>query len=65
MTDRGVALSHDPTTLHVETARNLTMRLLDDPAFSTAAAEVASEMAAQPSPAAIIARGEQTSPVSG
>jgi UDP:flavonoid glycosyltransferase YjiC (YdhE family) len=59
VSDRGVGLSHDPATLDVETARTLIMRLLDEPAFRAAAAEVAAEMASQPSPAAIIARVEQ------
>ena len=59
VSDRGVGLSHDPTTLDVETARTLIMRLLDEPAFGAAAAEVAAEMASQPSPAAIIGRVEE------
>ena len=58
VTDRGVGLSHDPTTLDVGTARTLVTRLLDEPAFRTAAAEVAAEIASQPSPAAIVARVE-------
>ena len=57
--DRGVGLAHDPTTLDVATARTLIKRLLDEPAFGAAAAEVAAEMASQPSPAAIIARVEE------
>ena len=56
--ERGVGLSHDPTTLDVATAQTLVRRLLEEPAFATAAAEVAAEMAAQPSPAAIVRRVE-------
>jgi UDP:flavonoid glycosyltransferase YjiC (YdhE family) len=56
--DRGVGLSHDPTTLDVGTARALVLRLLEEPGFRTAAVEVAAEMAGQPSPAAVIARVE-------
>lgn len=59
VSDRGVGLSHDPTTLDVDTARTLITRLLDEPTFGTAAAEVAAEIAAQPSPAAIIGRVEE------
>lgn len=59
VSDRGVGLAHDPTTLDVGTARTLIARLLDEPSFATAAAEVAAEMASQPSPAAIITRVEQ------
>jgi UDP:flavonoid glycosyltransferase YjiC (YdhE family) len=59
VSDRGVGLAHDPVTLDVATARSLTLRLLEEPAFATAAAEVAAEMARQPSPAAVIARVEQ------
>jgi UDP:flavonoid glycosyltransferase YjiC (YdhE family) len=58
VSDRGVGLEHDPKTLDVETARSLVVRLLDEPAFAAAAAEVASEMASQPSPAAIVTRVE-------
>jgi UDP:flavonoid glycosyltransferase YjiC (YdhE family) len=57
--DRGVGLSHDPATLDEPTARELIDRLLHDPAFVRRAAEVREEMAAQPSPARIIARVEQ------
>lgn len=59
VSDRGVGLSHDPTTLDVETARSLTMRLLDEPTFSTEAAAVEAEMDRQPSPASIIRRVEE------
>lgn len=59
VSDRGVGLAHDPTTLDVETARELVLRLLEEPAFTTAAAEVAAEMATQPSPAAVVARVEE------
>lgn len=55
---RGVGLAHDPTTLDAPTARDLVRRLLDEPSFATAATEVAAEMAAQPSPAAIVRRVE-------
>ena len=54
VSERGAGLAHDPTTLDVGTARTLIERLLDEPSFATAAAEVAAEMASQPSPAAII-----------
>ena len=58
VSDRGVGLEHDPTTLDVATARSLVRRLLEEPAFAAAAAEVAAEMATQPSPAAVVARVE-------
>lgn len=58
VSDRGVGLEHDPRTLDVPTARSLVRQLLDEPAFAAAAAEVAAEMATQPSPAAIVARVE-------
>lgn len=54
--DRGLGLSHDPATLDVETVRRLVGRLLDEPAFRTAAAEVGAEIAGQPSPAEVMAR---------
>ncbi len=57
--DRGVGLSHDPTTIDPPTARRLIERLLDEPGFSTAAAEVRAEIARQPSPARIVARVEE------
>ena len=56
---RGVGLSHDPATLDVATARRLVERLLDDPAYAAAAAEVREEMAGQPSPARIVERVEE------
>lgn len=56
--DRGVGLAHDPTTLDVATARELVSRVLDEPAFTAAARDVAAEMAAQPSPARVVARLE-------
>jgi UDP:flavonoid glycosyltransferase YjiC (YdhE family) len=59
VSDRGVGLAHDPATLDVPTARTLVARLLDEPAFAAAATEVATEMAAQPSPAAIVRRVEE------
>jgi UDP:flavonoid glycosyltransferase YjiC (YdhE family) len=52
--DRGVGLSHDPATVDVETVRSMVRRLLTEDAFRTAAAQVRAEMAAQPSPSAII-----------
>jgi hypothetical protein len=54
--DRGVGMSHDPAALDVETMRRLVDRLLTEPAFGAAAAEVSREIAGQPSPAAVIAR---------
>ena len=58
VSDRGVGLEHDPATLDVATATSLVRRLLEEPRFVTAAAEVAAEMATQPSPAAVVARVE-------
>ena len=54
--DRGVGLSHDPATVDVPTVRKMVRQLLEDSSFRTAAAEVRAEMAAQPSPADVIAR---------
>ncbi len=54
---RGVGLSHDPATVDVPTVRELVRQLLDDASFRTAAAEVRAEMAEQPSPAEVLARG--------
>ena len=59
VSERGVGLEHDPATLDVATARTLVRRLLAEPAFARAAAEVAAEMAAQPSPAAVVGRVER------
>ena len=59
VSERGVGLSHDPTTLDVETVRALVLRLLEEPSFREAAGEVAAEMAQQPSPATIIGRVER------
>jgi UDP:flavonoid glycosyltransferase YjiC (YdhE family) len=53
---RGVGLSHDPSTVDAATVRASARRLLDEPAFAEAAAEVRDEMATQPSPATIIDR---------
>ena len=55
--DRGVGLSHDPSTVDAETVRTMVHRLLTEDAFRVAAQEVRAEMATQPSPSAII---EQT-----
>lgn len=52
--DRGVGLSHDPATVDVETVRTMVERLLTEDAFRTAAAQVRTEMATQPSPSAIV-----------
>lgn len=52
--DRGVGLSHDPATVDVETVRSMVARLLTEDTFRTAARQVRAEMAAQPSPSAII-----------
>lgn len=65
VSDRGVGLEHDPKTLDVQTARSLVVRLLEEPAFAAAAAEVATEMASQPSPAAIVTRVEDVLAASG
>ncbi|SDT38683.1 nucleotide disphospho-sugar-binding domain-containing protein [Microlunatus soli] len=54
--DRGVGLSHDPATVDVDTVRELVDRLLSERSFADAAAEVSAEMAAQPSPAIVLAR---------
>ncbi|CAM05366.1 nucleotide disphospho-sugar-binding domain-containing protein [Saccharopolyspora erythraea] len=54
--DRGVGLSLDPATADVETVREMVRRLLEEPRFSSAAAEVAEEMAGQPSPSEVVAR---------
>ncbi|GAA4861004.1 salmochelin biosynthesis C-glycosyltransferase IroB [Saccharopolyspora rosea] len=54
--ERGVGLSHDPTTVDVDTVRELAGRLLTEPAFAAAAEEVSAEMAAQPAPTAVIER---------
>lgn len=53
---RGVGLSHDPSAIDVPTVRALAERLLTEPAFAGAAAEVAAEMATQPSPSTVIER---------
>ncbi|WP_028926486.1 nucleotide disphospho-sugar-binding domain-containing protein [Pseudonocardia acaciae] len=53
---RGVGLSHDPAAIDVPTVRALAQRLLDEPAFARAAAEVRAEMATQPSPSTVIDR---------
>ncbi|QUH04619.1 DUF1205 domain-containing protein [Saccharopolyspora erythraea] len=54
--DRGVGLSLDPATADVATVREMVRRLLDEPGFSSAAAEVAEEMAGQPSPSEVVER---------
>ncbi|MBN9739847.1 glycosyl transferase [Amycolatopsis sp. A1MSW2902] len=54
--ERGVGLSHDPSAVDVETMRKLVRQVLEDDAFSTAAAEVRVEIAGQPSPSDVIAR---------
>ncbi len=54
--ERGVGLSHDPTTVDVATIRTSVGRLLTEEAFATAAGEVRAEMATQPSPAAVVER---------
>lgn len=53
---RGVGVSHDPAAIDVPTVRALAERLLTEPAFADAAAEVAAEMATQPSPSTVIER---------
>ncbi|MCD2194730.1 DUF1205 domain-containing protein [Actinomycetospora endophytica] len=54
--ERGVGLSDDPTTVDAATVRGHVERLLTEESFRTAAAEVRAEMAAQPSPAAVVER---------
>jgi UDP:flavonoid glycosyltransferase YjiC (YdhE family) len=51
-----VGLSHDPTTVDVATLRASVQRLLTEEAFATGAGQVRAEMAAQPSPAAVVER---------
>jgi UDP:flavonoid glycosyltransferase YjiC (YdhE family) len=53
---RGVGVSHDPKTVDAATLRASVGRLLTEEAFATAAGEVRAEMAAQPSPAAVVER---------
>ncbi|WP_181012457.1 MULTISPECIES: nucleotide disphospho-sugar-binding domain-containing protein [unclassified Streptomyces] len=54
--DRKVGLSLAPGTADVPSLRALAERLLDEEAFARTAAAVRDEMAAQPSPAAIVER---------
>ncbi|MBP2471973.1 UDP:flavonoid glycosyltransferase YjiC (YdhE family) [Crossiella equi] len=54
--DRGVGLRHDPATADVPGIRALVGRLLHEDGFRHAAAEVAAEMAVQPSPASVLDR---------
>ncbi|MFE3174964.1 glycosyltransferase [Amycolatopsis sp. NPDC059090] len=54
--ERGVGLSHDPATVDAETIRKLVRQLLEEDAFSSAAAEVRAEIAGQASPSDVIAR---------
>lgn len=54
--DRGVGLSHDPTTIDADTAGALIKRVLEEPTFAAAAREVRAELVSQPSPAAIVDR---------
>lgn len=54
--DRGVGLTQDPATAEVEPVRALVGRLLTEDGFRAAAAEVAAEMATQPSPSAVLER---------
>jgi UDP:flavonoid glycosyltransferase YjiC (YdhE family) len=60
--DRGVGLSHDPTTVDAATVRTSVERLLSEPAFAAAAREVSAEMARQPSPSVVIERLTGTLP---
>ncbi|MBV9845623.1 MAG: DUF1205 domain-containing protein [Kutzneria sp.] len=53
---RGVGLACQPAEATVPTVRELVDRLLNEPAFRTAAGEVSAEMATQPSPATVIER---------
>lgn len=54
--DSKAGLSLPYAEIDVGTTRRLVVRLLDDPAYATAAAAVGAEMAAQPSPASVIDR---------
>lgn len=54
--DRGVGLAHDPSTVDTEVVRGLVRRLLDEPEFGKAAAEVRAELATQPTPTSVITR---------
>lgn len=54
--ERGVGLSHDPSTVDVATVRKLVSRLLEEESFRRAAEEVLGEMRGQPSPAEVVAR---------
>jgi UDP:flavonoid glycosyltransferase YjiC (YdhE family) len=54
--ERGVGLSHDPTTATPAAVRELAERLLGEPSFAAAAREVSVEMAGQPNPSSIIDR---------
>ncbi|MGV9299279.1 glycosyltransferase [Amycolatopsis sp. NPDC003676] len=54
--ERGVGLSHDPSTVDVETLGKLVRQLLEEDSFAAAAAEVRKEIAGQPSPSDVIAR---------
>jgi UDP:flavonoid glycosyltransferase YjiC (YdhE family) len=60
--DRGVGLSHDPTTVDAATVRASVERLLGEPTFAAAAREVSAEMARQPSPSVVIERLTGTLP---
>jgi UDP:flavonoid glycosyltransferase YjiC (YdhE family) len=53
---RGVGFQCDAATTDAATLRGLMERLLTEPAFAQAAAEVRDEMARQPSPSAVIER---------
>jgi UDP:flavonoid glycosyltransferase YjiC (YdhE family) len=54
--DRGVGLSQEPAEATVPVVRELVHRLLTEPGFAAAAAEVSAEMATQPGPAVIVDR---------
>ncbi|WP_256104206.1 nucleotide disphospho-sugar-binding domain-containing protein [Streptomyces sp. ODS05-4] len=54
--DRKVGLSVEPDQVDVETVRTAVERLLTEPVFADAAAEVRAEIAGQPSPAAVFDR---------
>lgn len=56
VTDRGVGLSHDPTTIDVMTIQGLFHRLLTEPRFAETARQVRAEIASQPTPGVIIDR---------
>ena len=56
VTERGLGLSHEPSAATVPIVRELVRRVLTEPGFAEAAAQVSAEMATQPSPAVVLDR---------